>query len=90
MKKPNIGHKDYDSSLLFDALKNRFRLNSDAELADFLEVDRSLISHIRNRQQLLSPGLLIRMQDITGIDLKELRAFMGDHRTHFLISKKYQ
>lgn len=70
----------YDPNELFDALHANFRLKNDAALARLLEVNPSIISKIRHRRLPVGGALLIRIHEVTELNISDLRFLMGDRR----------
>jgi hypothetical protein len=68
---------------LLDHLRARLGLRSDSALAGALRVAPPVISKIRHHRLPVGASLLIRMHEETGMEIKELRALMGDRRKHF-------
>ncbi|HYD95339.1 MAG TPA: hypothetical protein VEC01_08435 [Noviherbaspirillum sp.] len=76
----------YDPNRLFDVLIHRFQLDDDRALAHALHVDPALIARIRYGEQALDPSLLIRVNEIFDINMRELRRLMGDRRAEYRLS----
>ena len=62
--------------------------NNDAALSRALEVAPPVISKIRHGRLPVGASLLIRMQEISNMSIRELREMMGDRRNKFRISDK--
>jgi len=73
----------FDPNRLFDTLQQMLDLESDEALAHALHVEPYVIKRIRERQHPLEPSLLIRINEATGINMRELRQMMGDRRTEY-------
>ncbi|QRX84770.1 hypothetical protein JQN73_03965 [Glaciimonas sp. PAMC28666] len=71
---------------LLEALIEKLHLKNDAALCRAMQVEPSLISKIRHRGVPLGAALLIRMHEVSGLTVRELRALMGDHRKNFGLS----
>jgi hypothetical protein len=87
------GHKlseqaTYDPNHLLDALIEKLQLKNDAALAHLLEVGPPVLSYIRHRRLPIGPMMLIRMHEVSGLSIRELRVLMGDHRDKFCRSNK--
>lgn len=78
----------YDPCRLLDSLIEKLQLKSDAALSRALEVGPPIISKIRCRRMPVTASLLIRMHEISGLTIEELRSLMGDRRGKFRISDK--
>lgn len=75
----------YDPDRLLDEIIRKLRLRNDAALSRVLDVAPPVISKIRKRRLGIGASLLIRMHEATYIDIKDLRALMGDRREKFKI-----
>jgi plasmid maintenance system antidote protein VapI len=73
----------YDPDALFDAIIKQLNLRNDAGLSRILNVAPPVISKIRHRKLTIGASLLVRMNEVTGLSIKALRALMGDHRAKF-------
>ena len=69
-----------EPAFLLDTLRYRMRLRSDAALAEALGAPTQLMSKIRNGHALVSARILIRMHEVSGLNICELRGLMGDNR----------
>lgn len=76
----------YDPNRLLDALLSKMNVKTDADLARMLQVGRSSISKIRHGRIPVSASLLIRMNTMAGMEIRELRDLMGDRRLNYRIS----
>ncbi len=82
-KQPLTAPESYDPNHLLDALIRKLRLKNDAELCAALQTAPPVLSKIRHGRLAIGAPLLIRMQDATNLDLKQLRFLMGDRRERF-------
>lgn len=78
--------RDYDPSRLLDVLRENLRLKNDAALSRMLEVAPPVISKIRHRRLPVGGAILIRMHEVTGLKITDLRYLLGDRRGKFRIS----
>src|SRR5579872_5161296 len=78
----------YDPNNLLDALIEKLALKNDAALSRALEVAPPVISKVRHRRLPVGASLLIRMHEESGLNVKELRALMGDQRARFRINEE--
>lgn len=78
--------RDYNPNRLLDELREYLRLKNDAALSLTLEVSPPVISKIRHRRVPVGGALLIRMHEVTGLPIIDLRDLMGDRRSKFRIS----
>ena len=73
----------FDPNRLFDTLLHQLDLENDEALSRTLHVESYLIKRIRQRQHPLDSSLLIRINEASGINMRELRHLMGDRRTEY-------
>lgn len=76
----------YDPNRLLDALIQLLRLKNDAALSRALEVAPPVISKIRHRRLPVGASMLIRMHEVSGLTIRDLRYLMGDRRQKFRVS----
>jgi plasmid maintenance system antidote protein VapI len=79
MTKPEE-EEGFDPNKLLNALLKRLELNNDVALARELDVTPGAISRVRHRKLAVGAPLLIRMHELSGLTVRELRALMGDRR----------
>lgn len=70
--------QQFDANPLFDAVIERLSLRNDAALCRKIETLPPVISKIRHGRLPLGPALLIRMHEVSGIPIREMRRLMGD------------
>ena len=73
----------YNPERLLDAISQTLSAKNDAALARLLEVAGPVIHRIRRRHTPVRASLLVRMQEASGLSLKELRTILGDKRKTF-------
>ena len=78
---------NYDPGYLLDTFIRRLGLKNDAALARHLEVAPPVISKTHNGKLAIGASLLLRLHEVTGISIKDLRALMGDHRASFRLEE---
>ena len=78
--------ESYNPNQLLDFLIEKMALKNDAALSRKLEVAPPVISKIRHRRLPIGASLLIRMHEVTGMSIRELRDLMGDRRTKYRLS----
>ena len=78
--------ESYNPNHLLDFLIEKMALKNDAALSRKLEVAPPVISKIRHRRLPIGASLLIRMHEVTGMSIRELRDLMGDRRTKYRLS----
>lgn len=83
-----LSQRQYDPNQLLDALIRKLALKNDAALARALEVAPPVISKIRHHRLPVGASLLIRMHEVSGMSIYELREEMGDRRAKFRISNE--
>jgi transcriptional regulator with XRE-family HTH domain len=71
----------YNPALLLDGLLQKLKLSNDKELAGLIGVTPSLISKIRTRRTPVSAAVLIRVNEITDVEISDIRAIIGERRT---------
>ena len=81
---------NYDPNNLLDHIKGVLGFRSDVKLCATLAVAPPVISKIRNRKLPIGHMILIRLHEVSGISIKDLRTLMGDHRSRFLPLTKAQ
>lgn len=70
----------YQPHRLLDGICHLRGLRTDSELAKLLEVGRPLISKVRRGYLPLSGGLLLRIHEVTSLDIAMLKEMAGDRR----------
>lgn len=76
----------YNPDRLLDSLLEMKHLKNDAALSRMLEVTPPVISKIRHRCLPVGASVLIRMHEVTGLSIRDLRFLMGDRRNRYRIS----
>lgn len=79
---------EYNPNQLLGALLQKMNLKNDAALSRALEVAPPVISKIRHRRLPVGASLLIRMHEVCGLSIGDLRELLGDRRGKFRISDK--
>lgn len=79
---------NYDPSNLLDNLIEKLDLKNDAALSRTLEVAPPVISKVRNRKLPVGASLLVKMHEVSGMSIRELRNLMGDRRDKFRMGTK--
>jgi hypothetical protein len=74
--------ESYNPNHLLDILLGKMQLKNDAALSRMLEVAPPVISKIRHHRLPVGASLLIRMHEVTGMSIRDLRDLMGDRRTN--------
>jgi hypothetical protein len=77
---------DYNPNRLLDTLIERLGLKNDAAFSRALEVAPPVISKIRHGRLPVGASLLIRMHEVSGLSIRDLRYLMGDRRQKYRIS----
>jgi len=80
---PLNGASGFRSADLLDVLINFLGLKNDAALSRELRVSAPILSKIRHGVLPVSAAILVRMHEVSGLSIYELRACMGDHRANF-------
>ena len=76
----------YNPNRVLDAIIDKLQLKNDAALSRALEVAPPVISKIRHHRLPVGASLLIRMHEVTGMSIRDLRDLMGDRRTKYRLS----
>ncbi|SNT16060.1 hypothetical protein SAMN06265795_115112 [Noviherbaspirillum humi] len=76
----------FDPDNLLDTLIQKMGLKNDAALCRALEISPPIISKIRHGRLPVSASLLIRMHEVSGMSVRDLRDLMGDRRMKYRIS----
>ena len=84
----NLEDRHYDPNHLLNTLIQKLEIKNDAALSRALEVAPPVISKIRHNRLPVGASLLIRMHEVSGMSIRELRELMGDRRAKFRISDK--
>ena len=70
----------YNPDALLDTVIKLLELKNDAQLSRILEMSPTTISKIRHQKAPVGASLLVRMHEVTNLEISELRALMGDQR----------
>ncbi len=76
----------YNPNHLLDAILGKLQLRNDAALSRALEVAPPVISKIRHHKLQVGASILIRMHELTGMPIRDLRDLMGDRRAKYRMS----
>jgi hypothetical protein len=71
---------EYMPSRVFDLICKQYELKTDKQLAQLLGIGSPQTCRVRHRLQPLSGELLIRIHEVTGLQIQELKVLMGDRR----------
>jgi hypothetical protein len=77
----------YDPNHFIDELAARLRAKNDAALCRMLGVEPPLVSKIRHKRLPIGAPLLIRVHEVTGLGIDDLRQMMGDRRRKYRIGE---
>ena len=83
---PLTSQPEYDPDNLLDSLLKKLELKNDAALSRVLDVAPPVISKIRHRRLPVGASILIRMHEVSGLTVGDLRALLGDRRQKFRLS----
>lgn len=75
-----------NAGTLLDGLIVHLELKNDAALARVLELAPPMISKLRHFTLPVSAAVLVRMHEVSGLSIRDLRLLMGDRRRRFGIS----
>lgn len=81
----NVAHT-YNPNRLLDFMMENLKCKNDAALSRALDVAPPVISKIRHQRLPISAALLIKLHELTGLPVRELREIMGDRRQNFRLS----
>ena len=73
----HLNNPAYAPEKLLDAMHARLQLKNDAALARTLQLPPAVVSKLRRRQTGITAAIMIRMHDVTGWSINDLRAHMG-------------
>jgi len=73
----------FDPNRMFDTLLRKLDMADDEALCAELHVAPFVIARIRSGQSPVPPSLLIRINELSGINVRELRRLMGDRRSEY-------
>lgn len=73
----HLDNPEYSPAKLLDTMHERLQLKNDAALARLLQLPPPVISKLRLRQASITAAILIRMHDITGWSISDMRSLMG-------------
>lgn len=71
-----LNHFPGDANILLDALIDKLNLKNDAALSRALEVAPPVISKLRHGALPIGPTMLIRMHEISDLNIRDMRALM--------------
>lgn len=74
---------EYNPERLLNVLRMNFRVKNDTALAHMLDIPPPTLSLIRRRKKQVGASLLIRIHEVCGIEISDLRCLMGDRRQKF-------
>jgi hypothetical protein len=69
---------EYNPNQLLDTLLDKMMLKNDAALSRMLSIQPPVLSKIRHHRLPVGASMLIRMHEVTGMEIRDLRALMGD------------
>jgi hypothetical protein len=78
--------KVYDPDHLLNTFKHNLKLPDDAALCHRLDMAPSVLQSIRSRTMPLGAWLLMRMSEVSELDVAQLRALMGDRRKRIRVA----
>lgn len=81
------GQFNYNPDQLLDVLRDHLKLKNDAALCRALEVAPPIVSKIRHRRIPVGAAMLIRMHEVSGLSIRDLRFLMGDRRDKFVAAE---
>lgn len=85
---PQTDKFNYDPANLLDEVIKLKNLKNDAGLCRALGVAPPIISKVRNKQLPVGASLLVRLNELTDVSIRDLRRLMGDQRDKFHIGDR--
>ena len=76
----------YDPNLLLDVLLRQLGLKNDAALSRMLGVARPVLTGIRCGTVAVGAWLLVRISEVSGLSIADLRRLMGDQRLRLRVT----
>ena len=73
----HLDNPAYTPERLLDAMHARLGLKNDAAVARLLELPPAVVSKLRRKQASITAAILIRMHDVTGWSISDIRATLG-------------
>ena len=74
---------EYNPDRLINVLRMSYRVKNDTALARILDIRPTTLSLIRRRKKPVAASLLIRIYEVSGIEISDLRCLMGDRRRKY-------
>lgn len=78
--KTSVPSGQYDPGKLLSAVMEQKGIKHYRKLAELLGIDHSILSNIKLRKVALSQKLLDRIQQVSGMSIREMRDLMDDRR----------
>jgi hypothetical protein len=78
-------NSEYNPNQLLNIVRANLRVKNDAALSRKLEVGPPVISKVRHGRLPVGAALLIRIHEVTGLGIDELRGMLGDRRAKYRI-----
>lgn len=73
----HLSNPKFNPNNLLDVLQVYFKVRNDSKLAAALRLGRAPISKLRHGRISLTSGVLLRMHDVSGLPINELRQLAG-------------
>ncbi|HYD58938.1 MAG TPA: hypothetical protein VEC35_01190 [Noviherbaspirillum sp.] len=73
----NLTNPAYTPENLLDVLAARLKVPNDAQLSKALRIDPAMVSKLRSKKAELSAALMVRMHDVSGMTIREIRELAG-------------
>lgn len=70
----------YDPCHFLDSVLDHMRLEDDAALASVMNVAPTAVDDIRHRRKPVEAAMIVRIHELTGLDVDWLRNALGDRR----------
>jgi plasmid maintenance system antidote protein VapI len=69
--------KSYKPAALFDTMMARLSLKNDAAISRLLQLPPPIISKVRSKQVSITAATVLRIHDVTGWTISDIRSLMG-------------
>jgi plasmid maintenance system antidote protein VapI len=77
LTEPHLENPGYAPAVLLDAVTDHFSLKNDAALSRALGLPPPVISKLRMKAVAITPAILLRIHDVTGFSISDMRAMLG-------------
>lgn len=64
---------------VFDIIRAEWKMHSDKELSDLLDIEQSVISRIRSGKLQMSANVILAVHERAGLEIKTVKALLRKH-----------